>query len=95
VLTFSGRRIMESLPEIVSTEHTVVVVHDMQSDNTGRGGRYELIGSRIDVAGIIPPIADFLGHLAGVSMHGNGHAVQQSPELRVVVRCSRRSDRRA
>jgi nicotinamidase-related amidase len=62
VLTFQGRQILETLPEIVHPSHTVVMVHDMQNDNTGKGGKYDTIGRRIDVTGIIPPIAAFLRH---------------------------------
>jgi nicotinamidase-related amidase len=60
VLTFQGREIPETLAEIVHPDHTVVMVHDMQNDNTGKGGKYERIGRRIDVTGIIPPTAAFL-----------------------------------
>jgi nicotinamidase-related amidase len=60
VLTFQGRQIPETLAEIVHPGHTVVVVHDMQNDNTGKGGKYDRIGRRIDVTGIVPPIADFV-----------------------------------
>ena len=62
MLTFQGRQIAETLAEIVHPDHTVVMVHDMQNDNTGTGGKYEKIGRRIDVSGIIPPMAGFLGH---------------------------------
>src|SRR5207249_10220542 len=62
VLTFQGRQILDTLPEIVHPDHTVVMVHDMQNDNTGKGGKYDTIGRRIDVTSIIPPIAGFLGH---------------------------------
>jgi nicotinamidase-related amidase len=60
VLTFHGRQIPETLAEIVQPEHTVVMVHDMQNDNTGAGGKYDKIGRRIDVTRIIPPIAALL-----------------------------------
>ena len=62
MLTLLGRQIPETLPEILHPDHTVVMVHDMQNDNTGKGGKYDTIGRRIDVTAIIPPIADFLGH---------------------------------
>jgi nicotinamidase-related amidase len=61
MLSFHGRQIPETLAEIVHPGHTVVMVHDMQNDNTGKGGKYDQIGRRIDVTAIIPPIADFLG----------------------------------
>jgi nicotinamidase-related amidase len=61
VLTFQGRQILETLPEIVHPDHTVVMVHDMQNDNTGEKGKYAKIGRRIDVTRIVPPIAAFLG----------------------------------
>jgi nicotinamidase-related amidase len=66
VLTFQGRQIPETLPEILHPEHTVVMVHDMQNDNTGKGGKYDQIGRRIDVSGIIPPIADFVAQARAV-----------------------------
>ena len=56
MLTFQGRQILDTLPEIVHPDHTVVMVHDMQNDNTGKGGKYDAIGRRIDVTPIIPPI---------------------------------------
>jgi nicotinamidase-related amidase len=62
MLTFQDRDIPETLAEIVSPGHTAVIVHDMQNDNTAKGGKYETIGRRIDVTGIIQPIADFVGH---------------------------------
>jgi nicotinamidase-related amidase len=60
VLTFQGRQILETLPEIVHPKHTVVMVHDMQNDNTGEKGKYAKIGRRIDVTAIVSPIANFL-----------------------------------
>ena len=65
MLTFQGRQIPETLAEIVHPGHTAVIVHDMQNDNTGKGGKYETIGRRIDVTGIIPPIVEFLRHARG------------------------------
>jgi len=60
VLTFQGREIPETLAEIVDPRHSVVIVHDMQKDNTAAGWAYDKIGRRIDVTKIIPPIARFL-----------------------------------
>ncbi len=65
MLTFHGREIPETLAEIVDPRHTAVIVHDMQNDNTGKGGKYDTIGRRIDVTAIIPPIAEFLRHARG------------------------------
>ncbi|HWC01999.1 MAG TPA: isochorismatase family cysteine hydrolase [Methylomirabilota bacterium] len=65
MLTFQGREIPETLAEIVHPDHTVVMVHDMQNDNTGKGGKYERIGRRIDVTGIVPPTASFLARARG------------------------------
>ncbi|PYM60270.1 MAG: hypothetical protein DMD79_16055 [Candidatus Rokuibacteriota bacterium] len=62
MLTILNRQVPETLSEIVKPEHTVVMVHDMQNDNTGKGGKSDKIGRRIDVTGIIPPIASFLRH---------------------------------
>jgi nicotinamidase-related amidase len=60
VLTFQGREIPETLAEIVAPRHSVVIVHDMQKDNTAAGWAYDKIGRRIDVTKIIPPIAALL-----------------------------------
>lgn len=60
MLTFQGREIPESLAEIVRPPHTVVIVHDMQKDNTGAGGVYDRAGRRIDVSRILPPLVRFL-----------------------------------
>jgi nicotinamidase-related amidase len=60
VLTFQGREIPETLAEIVDPRHCVVIVHDMQKDNTAAGWAYDKIGRRIDVAKVIPPIARLL-----------------------------------
>jgi nicotinamidase-related amidase len=60
VLTFQGREIPETLAEIVAPRHSVVIVHDMQKDNTAAGWAYDAIGRRIDVTKIIPPIAALL-----------------------------------
>jgi nicotinamidase-related amidase len=60
VLTFHGREIPESLAEVVDPRHTVVIVHDMQKDNTGAGGVYDKAGRRIDVTKILPPLVRFL-----------------------------------
>jgi nicotinamidase-related amidase len=60
VLTFQGREIPESLAEIVDPRHSVVIVHDMQKDNTAPGWAYDKAGRRIDVAGILPPLVRFL-----------------------------------
>jgi nicotinamidase-related amidase len=60
MLTWEGRDIPQTLAEIVDPKHTVVIVHDMQNDNTGPGGVFEKDGRRIDVTGIIAPIAGFI-----------------------------------
>jgi ureidoacrylate peracid hydrolase len=60
MLKWEGRDIPETLAEIVDPKHTVVIMHDIQNDNTGPGGAFEKDGRRIDVAHLIPPIARFL-----------------------------------
>lgn len=60
MLHFEGRDIPETLPEIVNPRWTVVIVHDMQNDNTGANGAYAKDGRRIDVARLIGPIARFI-----------------------------------
>ncbi len=57
---FKGRQIRETLSEIVRPEETVVVVHDMQKDNTAEGWAYDRAGKRIDVTHILGPLADFV-----------------------------------
>ncbi len=61
MLTFRGREIPESLSEIVNPRHTVVIVHDMQKDNTAAGWAYDKVGRRIDVSKILPVLVRFLG----------------------------------
>ncbi|HET7264288.1 MAG TPA: isochorismatase family cysteine hydrolase [bacterium] len=60
MLTFQGREIPESLAEIVDPRRTVVIVHDMQKDNTAAGWAYDKAGRRIDVTKILPPLVRFL-----------------------------------
>lgn len=60
MLTWQGREIPETLAEIVDPKHTVVIMHDIQNDNTGPGGAFEKDGRRIDVTHLIQPIARFL-----------------------------------
>ena len=60
MLTWEGRDIPETLAEIVDPKHTVVIMHDIQNDNTGPGGVFEKDGRRIDVTHLIAPIARFL-----------------------------------
>lgn len=60
MLTWEGRDIPQTLAEIVDPKHTVVIMHDMQNDNTGPGGAFEKDGRRIDVTHLIGPIAHFL-----------------------------------
>jgi nicotinamidase-related amidase len=60
MLTWEGRDIPETLAEIVDPKHTVVIMHDIQNDNTGPGGVFEKDGRRIDVTHLIAPIAQFL-----------------------------------
>src|SRR5438477_11227667 len=59
MLKWEGRDILETLPEIVDPKHTVVLMHDIQNDNTGPGGVFEKDGRRIDVTHLIAPIARF------------------------------------
>ena len=61
MLKWEGRDILETLPEIVDPKHTVVLMHDIQNDNTGPDGVFAKAGRRIDVTGIVGPIAEFLG----------------------------------
>ena len=61
MLRWEGRDIPETLAEIVDPAHTVVIMHDIQNDNTGPDGVFAKAGRRIDVTGIVGPIAAFLG----------------------------------
>jgi nicotinamidase-related amidase len=60
MLTWNGRDIPETLAEIVNPAHTVVIMHDIQNDNTGPDGVFAKAGRRIDVTSIVGPIATFL-----------------------------------
>jgi nicotinamidase-related amidase len=60
MLTWQGRQIPETLAEIVDPAHTVVIVHDVQNDNTGPDGLFARAGRRINVTHILGPIARFL-----------------------------------
>jgi nicotinamidase-related amidase len=61
MLTWDGREIPETLAEIVNPAHTVVIMHDIQNDNTGPDGVFAKAGRRIDVTRIVGPTAAFLG----------------------------------
>jgi ureidoacrylate peracid hydrolase len=60
MLRVLNREVFETLEEIVNPAHTVVMVHDMQNDNTGKGGASDKAGRRIDVTHLIAPIATFI-----------------------------------
>jgi nicotinamidase-related amidase len=60
MLSFQGREIPDTLAEIVRPERTVVIMHDIQNDNTGPDGAFAKAGRRIDVSTIVGPIARFL-----------------------------------
>lgn len=60
MLTYQGRQIPETLPEIVYPRHTAVIVHDTQNDNTGKGGNYDKAGRRIDISHFLDPLVRFL-----------------------------------
>jgi nicotinamidase-related amidase len=60
MLSLEGRQIPDTLAEIVDPAHTVVIMHDIQNDNTGPDGIFAKSGRRIDVTKIVPQIARFL-----------------------------------
>jgi nicotinamidase-related amidase len=60
MLEWQGRQIPETLPEILDPAHTVVIMHDIQNDNTGPGGVFDRDNRRIDVTHLLGPIATFL-----------------------------------
>ncbi len=60
MLEWEGRQIPETLAEIVDPAHSVVIMHDIQNDNTGPNGVFARDNRRIDVTQIIAPIAAFL-----------------------------------
>jgi nicotinamidase-related amidase len=60
MLEWEGRQIPETLPEIVDPAHAVVIMHDIQNDNTGRDGVFDRDNRRIDVTHLLGPIAAFL-----------------------------------
>ena len=60
MLEWEGRQIPETLLEIVDPAHTVVIMHDIQNDNTGPNGVFDRDNRRIDVIHLLGPIAAFL-----------------------------------
>src|SRR5215831_7493112 len=68
MLRVLDREVFETLEEIVDPAHTVVMVHDMQNDNTGKGGASDKAGRRIDVTHLIEPIARFLRAARGAGV---------------------------
>jgi nicotinamidase-related amidase len=68
MLRVLDRDVFETLGEIVDPAHTVVMVHDMQNDNTGKGGASDKAGRRIDVRHLIEPIAQFLKTARGAGV---------------------------
>jgi nicotinamidase-related amidase len=60
MLEWEGRQIPDTLAEIVDPVHTVVVMHDIQNDNTGPDGVFARDNRRIDVTQLLGPIAAFL-----------------------------------
>jgi len=68
MLRVLDREVFETLEEIVDPAHTVVMVHDMQNDNTGKGGASDKAGRRIDVTHLIDPIGRFLKAARGAGV---------------------------
>jgi nicotinamidase-related amidase len=60
MLEWQGRKIPETLAEIVDPAHTVVIMHDIQNDNTGPDGVFARDNRRIDVTNLLGPIGAFL-----------------------------------
>jgi nicotinamidase-related amidase len=60
MLEWEGRQIPDTLAEIVDPAHTVVIMHDIQNDNTGPNGVFDRDKRRIDVTHLLGPIAAFL-----------------------------------
>jgi nicotinamidase-related amidase len=60
MIEWEDRQIPETLPEIVDPAHTVVIMHDIQNDNTGPNGVFARDNRRIDVTYLLGPIATFL-----------------------------------
>ncbi len=56
-----GRKVPETLEEIVNPEHTVVFVQDMQNDFLHKDGLYLRRGLAQDASRIFQPLASFLG----------------------------------
>ena len=53
MLKWEGRDILQTPAEIMNPAHTVVIMHDIQNDNTGPDGVFAKAGRRIDVTGIV------------------------------------------
>lgn len=61
MITFKGRQIPQTLPEIVDPKHTAIVVHEMLNDFLKPGGiGTENTGGIVDVSSIIPPMVKLL-----------------------------------
>ena len=63
--TYQGRRVFETVTEMVEPLHTVVMVHDMQNDNVGEEGSFWRSGLAIDVSRILEPLAQFVEKARG------------------------------
>ena len=54
MIEFKGRRIPESLAEIIDPAHTALVVHELLNDFCAEGGKFDKAGKRLDASAIIP-----------------------------------------
>ena len=86
MLEWQGRQIPEALAEIVDPAHTVVIMHDIQNDNTGPNGVFARDNRRIDVTQILGPIAAFLDEARSHGVRVMYTQVHQPAESRYLHR---------
>ncbi len=60
MLNYKGRQIPETLEEIIAPGHTALVVHEILNDFCADGGAFDKMGMKIDVSGILEPVAALL-----------------------------------
>lgn len=60
MIEFQGRKIPDTLREIVSPEHTVILVQDMQNDFLSEHGLFRKQGIAEDASRLFKPMSNFL-----------------------------------
>ena len=90
MLKWEGRDVPETLAEVVDPTHTVVIMHDIQNDNTGPEGVFAKAGRRIDVTAIVDPIAQIDDGVAAVNGCSGASLNRVRPLGSAQARCSNR-----